>query len=199
LGEKVTLKIDGKEVKTEKGTTILQVAKASGIEIPTLCYNEQMRPYGGCRMCIVEIAKEGRRRVVASCVYPVEEGLEVVTGNEKIRKMRKMIIELVLPTAETGPIRELAEKHGVTKSRFETEPTSCILCGLCVRYCSEIKKANAICFIGRGTKREIAPLPEIAPNTCLTCRECYFLCPGGKIVELDAISLSIPISEKTRK
>jgi len=198
LSEEVTLKIDGKEVKAKKEMSILQVARANGVKIPTLCYNEQMKPYGACRMCMVEIVRRGRRRLVSSCVYPVEEGLEVVTNNERIGKLRHMIIELLLPLADTGPIRELAEKYGVTKSRFEAEPTKCILCGLCVRYCAEVKKENAICFIGRGTKREVAPIPEIAPNVCMVCRECYSLCPGGKIEELleDIHSLSIPISER---
>jgi len=198
LSEEVTLKIDGKEVKAKKEMSILQVARANGVKIPTLCYNEQMKPYGACRMCMVEIVRRGRRRLVSSCVYPVEEGLEVVTNNERIGKLRHMIIELLLPLADTGPIRELAEKYGVTKSRFEAEPTKCILCGLCVRYCAEVKKENAICFIGRGTKREVAPIPEIAPNVCMVCKECYSLCPGGKIEELleDIHSLSIPISER---
>ena len=198
MSEEVTLKIDGKEVKAKKEMSILQVARANGVKIPTLCYNEQMKPYGACRMCMVEIVRRGRRRLVSSCVYPVEEGLEVVTNNERIGKLRHMIIELLLPLADTGPIRELAEKYGVTKSRFEAEPTKCILCGLCVRYCAEVKKENAICFIGRGTKREVAPIPEIAPNVCMVCRECYSLCPGGKIEELleDIHSLSIPISER---
>ena len=198
MSEEITLEIDGKKVTGDKRMTIFQVARANGIEIPTLCYNEQLKPYGACRMCTVEIVRRGRRRLVVSCAYPVEEGLEVVTENERIRKLRGMIIELLLPLAETGPIRELAQKYEVKKSRFEAEPASCIVCGLCVRYCAEVKKAHAICFVGRGTKREIAPVPEIAPNICMTCKECYPLCPGGKITELmeDIHALSIPISER---
>lgn len=101
MTEEITLKIDGKEVKAEKGTTILEVARTNGVEIPTLCYNEQLKPYGACRMCMVEIVRRGRRRLVSSCVYPVEEGLEVVTNNERIGKLRGMIIELLLPLADT--------------------------------------------------------------------------------------------------
>jgi len=198
LSEEVTLAIDGKEVKAEKGTTILEVAKANKIDIPTLCYNEKMTPYGGCRICMVEITKGGRRKLVTSCAYPVEEGLEVATNNERIRKVRGMLLELLLPLADTGPIRELAEKYGVTKSRFEAKPTDCILCGLCVRYCAEVKKVNAVCFTGRGTSRDISPMPEIAPDICPICQECNSLCPAGKIVELtqDRHLLSIPISKK---
>lgn len=201
MSEEINLKIDGREVRVKRGATILQAAKASGIEIPTLCYNEQLEPYGACRMCMVEIVRKGRRRLVASCIYPAEEGLEVITDNEKIRKIRRTIIELLLPLADTGPIRDLARKYGVVKSRFEAEPTRCILCGLCARYCAEIKKANAICFIGRGTSREIAAVPEIAPNICPTCKECFTLCPGGRITDLleDIYSLSVPISERIRR
>lgn len=116
MNDKVTLKIDGKEVEAEKGMTILQVARANGVEIPTLCYNEQLKPFGGCRMCSVEIVRGGRKRLVASCVYPVEEDLEVVTNDENIRKVRRMIMELLLPLAPTGPIKDLAAKYGLRKA-----------------------------------------------------------------------------------
>ncbi|RLI06070.1 (2Fe-2S)-binding protein [Candidatus Bathyarchaeota archaeon] len=201
MSREVTLKINGKEVKATEGMTILQAAKNNGIEIPTLCYNEQLKPYGACRICTVEITKGRRKRLVVACVYPVEEGLEVETENERVRKVRKMILELLLPLSNKGPIKDLAEKYGVTKSRFEAEPTDCILCGLCVRYCAEVKKANAICFVGRGTKKQIAFVPEIAPNICPTCRECYSLCPASRVIDLgeSIYSLSIPISEKIKK
>jgi len=205
----ISLKIDGKEINAKEGTTILQAAKANGIEIPTLCYDERLEPYGACRLCTVEIVKGGGRRLVASCVYPVEEGLEVETNNEKVRKIRKLILELLLPLlspseegSEAGPIEVLAKKYGAEKSRFKTELTNCTLCGLCVRYCAEVKKANAICFIDRGTRRQTAFLPEIAPNQCLACRECFSLCPTGEIVSLvegTMYSLSTPISEKIKK
>jgi len=201
LSAEITLKIDGKEVKAEKGTTILQVARANNIDIPTLCYDKKLTPYGGCRMCTVEISKGGRKRLVSSCAYPTEEDLEIVTNNERIRKVRGMLLELLLPRVDAEPFRQYAEKYGVTKSRFEVEPTDCVLCGLCVRYCAEIKKANAICFIGRGTNKEISPVPEVAPDICPKCQECNCLCPGGKILELTESSklLSIPIHRKTRK
>lgn len=205
----ISLKIDGKEIKAREGMTILQAAKAKGIEIPTLCYDEQLKPYGACRLCTVEIVKGGRRRLVASCIYLAEEGLEVETNNEKVRKIRRLILELLLPLLPppsdtvTGPIETLAEKYGVKKSRFKAEPTNCTLCGHCVRYCTEVKKANAICFIGRGTERQIAFVPELAPNHCLACRECFSLCPTSKMVDsVEGIwgvcSLSIPISEKIK-
>lgn len=200
MSREITLKIDGKEVKAQEGLTVLQAAKAVGIEIPTLCYNEKLEPQGACRLCMVEIAKGARTRLVASCAYPVEDGLEVKTDTERVRKLRGLILELILPLADKGPIRSLAEKYGVKKSRFETEPTDCILCGLCVRYCTEVKKLHAITFVGRGIDRQTAFVPEIAPNVCPTCRECYSLCPGGKIVDAESMfALSIPITEKIAK
>ncbi len=179
----IRFEIDGKPVEAEKGMTILQVARKVGVDIPTLCYHDKLAPYGVCRLCMVEISKDNRTRLVASCVYPGEEGLVVKSNSERVRKIRKMILELLLPLSPTGPIESLAREYGVEKSRFTAEPTDCALCGLCVRYCAEIKKANAIGFIGRGTDREVAFLPEVAPNVCPACRECFGLCPSGKVVK----------------
>ena len=179
--ESVRLEIDGKIVEADEETSILQAAQGAGIDIPTLCYDERLAPYGACRLCTVEITKDNRTRLVASCVYPVEDGLIVKTDSEKLKKIRKMILELLLPLSPTGPLESLAQKYGLKKSRFTAEPTACVLCGLCVRYCAEIKKANAIGFIGRGIEREVAFLPEVAPEVCPACRECFALCPSGKI------------------
>lgn len=177
----VKLKINGVEVQADPGMTILQAARQSGIEIPTLCYNEKLTPYGGCRLCLVELDRNGRKRLVASCVYPVEEGLVINTETEQIRKVRRMLLELIMPLSPTGPVMELAEKYGLKKSRFTAEETDCILCGLCVRYCAEVKKANAIGFTGRAIYREVAYIPDVASKVCSTCRECYNLCPSGKV------------------
>lgn len=184
----IRLDIDGKIVEAEEGTTILKAAQEAGIDIPTLCYHEQLSPYGACRLCSVEITKNGRTRLVASCVYQVEEGLVVKTESELVKKIRKMVLELLLPLAPTGPLESLAQKYGLKRSRFSAEKTSCVLCGLCVRYCAEIKKANAIGFIGRGVDRQVAFLPEVATKVCDSCRECFAICPGGKVVlETDGI------------
>lgn len=180
--ENIKLEIDGKLVEAQKGTTILQAARNTGIDIPTLCYDERLTPYGGCRLCTVEISKNGKTRFVASCIYPVEEGLLVSTESEQVIKIRKMIIELLLPFCPTGPIESLAKKYGIEKSRFLGENRGCVLCGLCVRYCAEIKKANAIGFIGRGVDRDVAFIPEVASKVCSNCRECFAICPGGKLV-----------------
>jgi len=110
----------------------------------------------------------------------VEEGLKVKTNSEKVKKIRRTIIEMLLPISPTGPIMSLAKKYGVEKSRFSGERTYCILC---VRYCAEIKKENAITFIGRGADRKVAVVPEKA-DVCAMCRECYELCPSGKVANI---------------
>lgn len=177
----VTLEIDGREIKAKEGMTILEAAGDAGIYIPTLCYHEKLAPYGACRLCTVEISRNKRTRLVTACVYPVEDGLVVKTASPKVIKVRKMLLELMLASAPAKVIEDLALRYGVGKTRFEAERTMCILCGLCVRYCAEIKKANAIGFVGRGIERKVVFFPEIASTICASCRECFGLCPTGKI------------------
>ena len=192
----VTLIINDEEVKAEEGMTILEAARSAGIDIPTLCYHEKLAPYGACRLCMVEIVRGPQSRLVASCVYPVEDGLIVKTESDRVIKGRKMILELMWARAPgVQPIREYGIKYGITgvqvirdygvgrknMAKFEIEPTFCILCGLCVRYCAEIKKENAIGFVGRGIGREVVFFPEIARRTCPGCQECFSLCPTGAL------------------
>lgn len=172
----IQLEIDGKKVQAEEGATILEVARQNGIYIPTLCNHPELKPSGVCRLCMVEISKNKREKLVASCVYPAEENLVVKTDSEKIRKIRRMIVELLWPT-----VPALAKEFGVEKSRFVPEHTECCLCGLCVQYCAEVGKSNAVYFKGRGINREVAVLPEFADD-CAYCTKCYGLCPGGWIV-----------------
>ncbi len=179
--KKVTLTINDREVRAEGGVTILEAARDAGIHIPTLCYHEKLAPYGACRLCTVEISRNGRTRLVTACVYPAEDGLVVKTDSQRVIRIRKMLLELMLASSPAKTIQDLAQQHGVAKPRFEAEKTKCILCGLCVRYCNEIKKANAIGFVGRGTERRVVFYPEIASTVCASCRECFSLCPTGKL------------------
>jgi len=172
----IRLEIDGKKVHAKEGATILEVARENGIYIPTLCHNDELKPSGVCRLCMVEISKNKRTKLVASCVYPVEKNLVVKTNSEKIRKIRRMIVELLWPT-----VPALAKEFEVEKSRFVPEHTECCLCGLCVQYCAEVRKLNAVYFKGRGINREVAILPEMV-DECAYCTKCYGLCPGGWIV-----------------
>ena len=175
--ETVSLKIDGKTVEAQEGSTILEAAKSVGIRIPHLCYHEMLKPHGACRLCIVEITRNARKRLVASCAYTVEDDLVVETSTEKVKKIRRMLVELLWPVAQ-----ELAGEYGITKSRFQIENADCSLCGICVRYCAEVKKMNAVYFKGRGIDREIALVPELGKE-CLYCRECFGFCKGGKILQ----------------
>lgn len=174
----ITLEIDGRKVQAEEGMTILEAARSVGISIPTLCHHDQLEPYGACRICTVEIESRGRTNLVAACLYPVEQDLVVRTRSEKVDKTRKVLLELMLAHAPDAPeMQELAREYGADKDRFEKESSFCILCGLCVRYCAEVKKNNAIGFVDRGTRREIVFIPEIASEVCWDCKECFPLCP----------------------
>lgn len=174
----MVLRIDGREVKASKGMTVLEAARRAGIFIPTLCYHEKLQPYGGCRLCTVEVVSRGRTNFVASCLYPVEPDLEVKTRSEMVDKIRKLILEFLLAHAPDSPeLKELAQEYGADKDRFEKEPLFCILCGLCVRYCAEVKKKNAVGFVECGGRREIRFIPEIALRECWNCKECFPLCP----------------------
>ena len=189
--KKVTLNIDGKKVETDEGTTILEAARGAGIDIPTLCYHEKLAPYGGCRLCMVELTSDKRTKLVTSCVYQVEEGLTVKTQSDRLSKIRKMILELLLPLAPSGPVETLAKEYGVEKSRFEADTNFCVLCGLCVRYCAEVKKANAVCFTGRGVDKQITFVPGVAQNICPVCRECVPLCPSGLLPsEIEQVTIA---------
>jgi NADH dehydrogenase/NADH:ubiquinone oxidoreductase subunit G len=174
----ISLQIDGKQVKAEEGMTVLQAAQRAGIFIPTLCYHEKLEPYGGCRLCTVEVEARGRTNYVAACLYPVAQDLVVRTRSEKVDRIRKMILELLLAHAPDSPVlQELAQEYGADRNRFEKESSFCILCGLCVRYCAEVKQKHALTFVDRGARREICFIPEIAAKECWKCKECFPLCP----------------------
>ena len=174
----IRLTIDGRDVAAEKGTTVLQAARKAGIPIPTLCEHERLEPYGGCRLCTVEVESRGRTNLVVGCLYPVEQGLVVRTRSEKVDRIRKVILELLLAHApDAFDLQDLAKEYGADKNRFEKESSFCIHCGLCVRYCAEVKKAHAVGFIDRGTRREINFIPEVASRACWNCKECFPLCP----------------------
>ena len=174
--------IDGQEVVARPGMTILEAAQSAYIHIPTLCHHKDLEPYGGCRLCSVEIRIGAKKRVVASCVYPAEDKLVVFTESEHIRRIRKVLIELLLTQAPGAKIiKDLAREYGADVNRFKKDTTFCILCGMCVRYCNEAKKAGAVSFIGRGAAREVTFIPEIASKECSSCRECFKICPTNVI------------------
>ncbi|MBU2622459.1 MAG: (2Fe-2S)-binding protein [Proteobacteria bacterium] len=178
----IFLQIDGKEVKARAGMTVLEAARSAGISIPTLCYHEKLEPFGGCRLCIVEAEVRGWTKLVVSCVYPVEKNLIVRTRSEKVDRIRKMIIELLMAHApDAFELLDLAKEYGADRDRFEKEASFCIHCGLCVRYCAEVKKKNAVGFVDRGIRKEISFIPEIAAKECWNCKECFPLCPTSAL------------------
>ncbi|MFZ5651789.1 MAG: 2Fe-2S iron-sulfur cluster-binding protein [Bacillota bacterium] len=174
----IILQIDGREVAAREGMTVLEAAQKAGISIPTLCHHEKLEAYGSCRLCMVEAETGGRIKLVASCLYPVEKELVVRTRSEKVDRIRKLILELLLAHApDSFDLQDMALEYGADRDRFEKEPSFCLHCGLCVRYCAEVKKKNAVGFVDRGTSREISFIPEISSKECWNCKECFPLCP----------------------
>jgi bidirectional [NiFe] hydrogenase diaphorase subunit len=175
---KVRLQIDGREVEAEEGETILDAAKCAGIFIPTLCHHEVLEPYGACRICVVEVEAGGRKMLSAACVRPVEQNMVVKTRSEEVDATRKILLEQFLAHApDSEALLALAPEYGADKDRFEKQSSFCILCGLCVRYCVEVVKKNAIGFYDRGITREIKFIPEVAAKECKDCKRCFELCP----------------------
>ena len=174
----IVLQIDGKAVKAAAEMTVMQAARSAGISIPTLCHHDKLEPYGVCRMCMVEVETRGKKSYVVSCLYPVAPDLVVRTRSERVDKIRRVILEEVLAHAPNSPeLLQLAQEYGADKERFEKESSFCILCGLCVRYCAEVKQKNAVGFSDRGARREIRFIPELASKECWDCQECFALCP----------------------
>lgn len=201
--QEVTLVIDGVQVKTKKGTPIIEVAKQIGIEIPTLCYLPQLSAFASCRVCIVEVTTPtGRKRIVTSCNYPAENGLIVETRSERVLRNRRKVLELLLARCpKVQRIRELASLYGVKETSLwvENESEDCILCGLCVRVCSEIIGVSAINFANRGVNRVITtPYSEFSED-CIGCGACAMVCPtGSKRVRTNNYSTVRPLTGPNR-
>jgi len=179
--------IDGHEIETEaKGSpaTILEAARQAGIHIPTLCHHPALKPYGSCRLCTVQIEKNGRKTFVTACNYPVEEGLIVITGSPEVADIRKMILELLLARCpQEKRLQELAGEYGIFKPRFLQEDKNCILCGLCYRVCEDLVGVSAINAQNRGVSRDVdTPYGELSED-CIACGACALVCPTKSILE----------------
>ncbi len=206
----INLTIDGQDVKVLKGTTIFEAAKKVNINIPHLCFHEDLSIYGACRICVVEI--EGRPRLEPSCAILAEEKMKVKTNSLRVRKARRMLVELLLAnhpedcfTCERNQIcelRKLAYDLGVRKLRFEKgrkynyeldvsspsivrDPNKCIQCGRCIRVCSEIQSVGVIDFINRGGRTQVLSFFNKGLNNveCTTCGQCILACPTGALRE----------------
>lgn len=173
------INIDGINFDAPEGFTVLEAANFLGIKIPTLCYHEGLSPWGGCRLCIVEIGTGVRTKLVTSCTYPVEEGLLVRTTSERIVNARKMILELLISQCPTSKkLQDLASEMGLNRVRFRPKWEDCIQCGLCVRMCNEQMMAGAIGFRSRGNKLKITTPFDENSEVCRKCGGCIYICPA---------------------
>jgi len=178
----IEMTIDGLDVQVEEGSSILDVAQFYGIPIPTLCHHDGLTDYGACRLCAVEIGKGDNTKLVSSCTYPAEQGLFVRTNSKRVVEARKVLVELLLsmcPSSKT--VQDLAASMEVTKVRFKVEQGDCILCGLCVRMCTEQMDAKAIGFVNRGKDRKITTPFDIKSDVCRTCGACMYICPACEL------------------
>jgi NADH dehydrogenase/NADH:ubiquinone oxidoreductase subunit G len=178
-----TLTVNGRRVTVAEDATILDAALEAGAEVPTLCQFNGLEPWGGCRLCVVDMSMarwdDDWFKVVTACNHPVEEGMTVVTDSERIIETRRVVLDLLLARCpETPLIQGLARDHGINQTSYapNPEPDDCILCGLCTRVCDHIG-VSAISSVNRGWGREIAPPFHQAPPDCIGCLACAEICP----------------------
>jgi NADH dehydrogenase/NADH:ubiquinone oxidoreductase subunit G len=183
----LTLIVNGRKVTVDDDTYLLEACRKAGAEIPTLCNFDGLEPWGGCRLCVVDMSLEKWDddwfKMVTACNHPVEDGMTVVTDSERVLATRRVVLDLLLARCPDTPlIQRLAAAHGIEKTSYELnpEPTDCILCGLCTRVCDHIG-VSAISSIGRGWGREIAPPFNEPPANCIGCLACAEICPTGHI------------------
>lgn len=182
----IGLTVDGKAVQVEEGTTILQAASFLDIRIPTLCYHPMVKPFGSCRMCMVEVGGNGREpQLVTSCNTKCQEGMTVSTKAPHVLEGRRLVLELMLARWPNVPVlQKYAEELELTAPRFtsvvrDEREDACILCGLCVRICDEVVGANAISFSDRGIARHVATPFDVESEACVACGACAHVCPSG--------------------
>ena len=202
-----TLTIDGTEVAIEGERNLLDLVRKANIDLPTFCYHSELSVYGACRLCLVQV--EGRG-IVGACSTPPEPGLKVQTTTSEIREIRRIAIELLLanhdqscPTCARSAncqLQSLAQRLGVNKVRFKSvhtpvpldesspslvrDPNKCVLCGDCVRMCSEIQGIGAIDFTHRGHEAAVQPAfgKQLGEVECVNCGQCVSVCPTGALI-----------------
>ena len=201
-----TITIDGRKVEFTDEKNLLTVIRKAGIDIPTLCYHSELSTFGACRLCTVE---DDRGRTFASCSEEPRDGMVIYTNTGKLKKYRKLIIELLLAShcrdcttcVKSGDcnLQTLAHRFGVTSVRYSNyreqkpldfsspsivrDPNKCILCGNCVRVCNELQGVGALDFAYRGSEAMVMPAfdKEIAATDCVNCGQCQIFCPTGAI------------------
>lgn len=207
--ETITLSVNGKDVTVPKGATVLEAIRKADFYVPTLCAQDDLEPYGACRLCVVRI--EGVRGFPSSCTIPAGEGMKVSTENEEITEVRRTIVEMLLSDhpedcltcAENQrcELQYVAQQLGIrervlrklerpserdeSNPNFVYDPAKCILCGRCVRTCAEIVGAGAIDIVNRGYESVVAPFMNISltESVCESCGQCVVVCPTGALAE----------------
>jgi NADH-quinone oxidoreductase subunit G/NADP-reducing hydrogenase subunit HndD len=209
----ISLTIDGRTVEVDNGATILDAAKKAGVRIPTLCHIKDLSPTGACRMCVVEA--EGRPGLLASCAYPAENGMKILTASPRVLNTRKTIIELLLASHpfecltctrnQNCELQHLAAEYNISEVPYKgkkrhhytdfsspaivRDTDKCILCGRCVRICEEIQGVSAIDFTKRGFNTMVLPAfnHDLSETGCVNCGQCILACPTGALHEVSAI------------
>ncbi len=210
----VHVKINGIPVEVEAGTTILLAARKAGVNIPTLCYHDDLKPFGSCGLCIVK--QEGSAKILRACAAPVAENMSIITHDPELFQVRKTILEMILSTHPSScltcirngecELQTLAAEFGIREQPFEVrlsdrpkdtssasivlDPEKCIKCGRCVQVCQDLQGVFALEFIGRGDGTCMAPaaMLQLEDSPCVRCGQCAAHCPVGAIYEKDEIA-----------
>jgi NADH dehydrogenase/NADH:ubiquinone oxidoreductase subunit G len=178
----IELTINGLPAQVEEGTTLLEAARFLGFPIPTLCYDDGLKPYGACRLCVVEVGEPGRSRLVSACTSRAEPGMIVHTRSARVEKARRLLVELYVATSpQSKRLQDLASAMGVREVRYPAAHESCIQCGLCVRTCEQQMMAGAIGFAYRGARRRVSRPFDMTSELCRQCGACLYVCPVSEL------------------
>lgn len=195
----INLTINGEKLTVVENSTVLEAAQQAGIHIPTMCSHKDLTPYGACRLCVVEVKRNGRSVVTTSCNTPVEEGMVVTTETEEVNATRKTMAELLYSRCPEVPaVQRMAASVGLDQPAFTNEnpKEDCILCGMCVRACDEIAHEHVLGFVGRGMDRKVTTAFNVRQEVCNTCNKCVTYCPTGAITTLEAPRIGLGFKKK---
>jgi heterodisulfide reductase subunit A len=179
----ISLTIDGVTTQVPEGTSLLQAAKLLDVKIPTLCYHPLLKPFGACRLCVVELQRKAGYELVTSCNTPCEQGMVVSSNSKHVLGARRLVLEMLLARWPNVPVlRKLADEAGLTEVRFtsalkDEAEDACILCLRCVRICEEVVGACAIGYEDRGIQRRVATPFNQESESCIACGACAHVCP----------------------
>lgn len=219
------INVNRKNITANKGETVLQVIERNGIKVPTLCHINGMIPTGTCRICVVENVKTGK--LIPSCSYPAEEGMEILTHSARVVESRKTIVELLVSNHpddclycvrnKNCELQSLAEELQVNERKIKgnrikkfldkssasiiRDPAKCILCGRCVRVCEEVMNVSAIDFLFRGSNSQVGTSfnDDLNNSSCINCGRCIMVCPTGALTEKPHLAeIQDAINDKTK-